>query len=109
MTPLERAVPTPKIKIIIQRRAWRQVFRDRPPLAAGAQDIHQTVDDLAQLHRSLVAPAPGWPNMQPDQRPLFIGQVRGIAQATAIVACAVFLPPHRRGSSKNQAASLESQ
>ena len=27
MDPIERAVPTPQIKIIVQRRAWRQVFR----------------------------------------------------------------------------------
>ena len=83
-------------KIIVHRRAWRQVFRDRPPLATGAQDGHRAVDDLAQSHRSLVAAALGWWNMRLDQRPRLVGQARGIAQAAAIVASAVFLRPRRR-------------
>ena len=85
MDPIERAVPTPQIKIIVQRRAWRQVFRDRPPLATGAQDVHQAVDDLAQLDRSLVAAALGGWNMRLDQRPLLVGQVRGIVNWTPFV------------------------
>ena len=86
MDPIERAVPAPQIKIVVQRRAWRQIFRDRPPLGTGAQDVHQAVDDLAQIHRSLVAAALGWRNMWLDQRPLLVGEVRGIAQMAAIVA-----------------------
>lgn len=96
MNPIERAVPVPQIKIIVQRRAWRQVLRDRTPLAAGAQDVHQAVDDLTQLHRSLVAAAPGWWNVRRDQRPFLVGQVRRIAQAAAVVARAVFIRPYRR-------------
>ena len=103
MDPIERAVPTPQIKIIVQRRAWRQVFRDRPPLATGAQDVHQAVDDLAQLHRSLVAAALGWRNMRLDQRPLLVSQVRGIAQTAAIVASTVFLRPQWRRLPKESA------
>ena len=36
MDAVERAVPAPQIKIIVHRRARRQVLGDRPPLAAGA-------------------------------------------------------------------------
>jgi hypothetical protein len=34
--------------------------------------------------------------MRLDQRPRLVGQVRGIAQAAAIVASAIFLRPRRR-------------
>ena len=96
MDPIERAVPGPQIKIIVQRRARRQIFRERSPLATGAQDVHQAVDDLAQLYRSFVAAALGRWNMRLDQRLLLVGQVRRIAQAAAVVASAAFLRPHRR-------------
>ena len=49
MDAVERAVPAPQIKIIVQRRAWRQVFRDRAPLAACAEDVYQTVGNLAHI------------------------------------------------------------
>src|SRR5208282_5042804 len=52
---IERAVPAPQIEIIVDRRARWQVLGDRPPLAAGAQDIHQAVDDFAHVHRPPVA------------------------------------------------------
>jgi hypothetical protein len=38
----------------VQGRAWRQVFRNRAPLAARAQDVHQTVSNLAQVYRALI-------------------------------------------------------
>ena len=41
MDAIERAVPAPQIEIIVRGRAWRQVFRNRAPLAARAQDVHQ--------------------------------------------------------------------
>ena len=50
MDAIERAVPAPQIEVIVDRRARRQVLRDRAPLAAGAQDVHQAVDDLAHHH-----------------------------------------------------------
>ena len=73
MNAVERAVPTPQIKVVVQRRARRQVFGDRSPLAAGAQDVHQSVDDRAQVHRPLVAPALGGRNARRDQSPLLVG------------------------------------
>src|SRR5271165_1071223 len=56
---LERAVPTPKVEVIVKRRARRQVLRDGAPLAAGAEDVHQAVDDLAHVDMTSVAAAPG--------------------------------------------------
>ena len=44
-------------------------FGQRGPLAARAQDIHQPVDDLAHVHRPLVAAPLGRRDQRPDQRP----------------------------------------
>src|SRR5918911_405951 len=55
MDVIERAVPGPEVEIVVQRRARRQILRDGPPLAAGAEDVHQAVDDLAHEHRALPA------------------------------------------------------
>ena len=109
MDAVERAVPAPQIEIIVQGRAWRQVFRDRAPLAACAQDVHQTVGDLAQVHRALITARLGRRDMQLDQCPLRIGQVARIAQPATVIASTVFDRPHRRRLPQNQAASLESQ
>ncbi len=86
MNPVERAVPAPQAEIVIQRRARRQIFRDGPPLAAGAQDVHQPIDNLAKVHRTLVAAALSWRDAGRDQRPFLMGQVAWIAQAAPIVA-----------------------
>jgi hypothetical protein len=32
----------------------RQIPRDRVPLVTGAEDVHQAIDDLADVHRPLV-------------------------------------------------------
>ena len=48
MYEIERAIPTPQVEIIIQRRARRQVFRDGPPLTTGGENVHETVHNLAQ-------------------------------------------------------------
>ena len=49
MDAIERAVVAPQVKIIEQRRARRQVLRDRPPLASRAQDIHDPVHHLPHV------------------------------------------------------------
>ena len=49
MKAIQRSVIVPKVKIFEQRAAWRKVFGDRPPLAAGAQDVHQTVHHFADI------------------------------------------------------------
>src|SRR6516162_9684054 len=109
MDAIERAVPTPQIEIIVQGRAWRQVFRNRAPLAARAQDVHQTVSNLAQVHRALITSRLGRREAWLDQRPLRIGQVAWIAQVVAVIADTIFGRPHRQRLPQNQAATLESQ
>jgi len=49
MDEVERAVPGPKVEVAVNRALGRQVLRDRPPLAAGRENIDQSVDCLAQI------------------------------------------------------------
>jgi hypothetical protein len=39
MDAIERAVVAPQIKIVEKRAAWRQIFRNRPPLASRAGSV----------------------------------------------------------------------
>jgi hypothetical protein len=66
---LKRSVPTPKIEVIVKRRAGRQVLRDRPPLAAGSEDVHEAVGDLAHIDVTSIAAASGRRNHRLDTRP----------------------------------------
>ena len=43
MDAIERAVVAPQVEIIVHRATWRQIFRDRPPLAPGANYVGPTV------------------------------------------------------------------
>ena len=93
---LERAVPTPKVEVIVEGRARRQILRDGAPLAAGAENVHEAVDNLAYVDVALVAAAFGRRNQRYDMPPLGVGQIARIAQPTAVIASAVFVGPHWR-------------
>src|SRR5271165_2888729 len=93
---LERAVPTPKVEVIVEGRARRQILRDGAPLAAGAENVHEAVDNLAYVDVALVAAAFGRRNQRFDMPPLGVGQIARIAQPAAVIASAVFLGPHWR-------------
>ncbi len=69
---------------------------DRGGGAAGAEDVHQAVDDLALIDMTSVAAALGRRNQRHDMRPFRVGQIARIAQPTAVVASAIFVGPHRR-------------
>src|SRR5690348_1267015 len=59
MDALERAVIAPAIEVVVHRAFRGQVLRQSAPLAAGAQDIHQTVHDLTDVDGPPVAAALG--------------------------------------------------
>ena len=96
MNSHERAIPIPAVEIIVECRAGRKVFWDGAPLAAGAQDVHQAVDDLALIHMASVAAALGRRNAWRDMRPFRVGEIALIAQSTAVVSSTVIVGPHRR-------------
>ena len=108
MDAIERAVVAPQIEIVVHRAAWRQVFRNRPPLASRAQNIHDPIHHFAHVDVALVAAVPGRRNQRFNKRPLVVGQIARISQCAAVVSSAVLRRPHRRPSS-NQATTLESQ
>ena len=85
MDPPERAVPFPAQDVAMQRAARRQVLRDRTPLAAGAENIEQTIDYLAQVHRPRRAATLRRRDHLGDQRPLGIGHVTGIARPAPVI------------------------
>ena len=88
---LQRSVPTPKMEVIVERRARRQVLRDGAPLAAGAEDVHEAVDDLAHVDMTSIAAALGRRNQRLDMRPFGVGQIARVAEPAAIIASAVFV------------------
>jgi hypothetical protein len=75
----QRAVVVPAAEIVVHCAARRQVLWQRGPLAARAQDIHQSVDDLPLDDGSLVPTPLGGRNEWSDNRPLAVGQVAGVA------------------------------
>ena len=53
MNAIQRAVITPRSKIIVHRAAWRQVFGNIAPLASCAQHIHDAVKNSPQINAPL--------------------------------------------------------
>ena len=94
MNAIERPVIAPAIEVVVHRALWRQILWQRVPLAACAQDIHDAVDDFADVHRPLVAAALGGRDLRFDLRPFLVGQVALVAQMAAVVAAAILGRPH---------------
>jgi hypothetical protein len=90
MKAIQRSVIVPKVKIFEQRAAWRKVFGDRPPLAAGAQDVHQTVHHFADIDAPFAAASFGRWDQGLNVNPFSIRHVTRIAKFAAIIGTSVF-------------------
>src|SRR5438128_8320696 len=95
MDAIQRAVVAPQVEIVEKCAAWRQIFRDRTPLASRAQNIHDPLHHFAHLDMALVAAALGGRDQWFDMRPFSVGQVTRISQFAAVVTSAVLRRPHR--------------
>lgn len=95
MNTAERAVPVPKVEIAEQGAPRRQVLRNSPPLATGAENIKQAVKNLAHIDLTPAATPLGRRYQMLDQRPFRIRQIAGIAQTIPIVFPTVRFRPHR--------------
>jgi hypothetical protein len=84
-----------QIEIVEQRAARRKIFRDRSPLTARTQNVHQPIDHVAHDNRPLAAATLAGRNQRFDKRPLIVGQIARITQLVAVVARAIFSRPHR--------------
>ena len=96
MDPIQRAVANPPRKIVMQRAARRKVFWNRPPLAAGAQDVHHAVHDGPHVGPPLTAAASGGRDQRLDMRPFVISQVARISQVIAVILRPVLVRPQWR-------------
>jgi len=94
-------------KIVVHRAARRQILGQRRPLAAGAENIHQPIDDLAHHHRSLVAATLGARDQWANQRPFVVGEIAGVTQFAAVITNTVLIRPHRAAPA-NRTAAIES-
>src|SRR4029077_872119 len=108
MQLLQRAVISPKIEIARDRAFRGQIFRDRAPLTASRENVHEAVYHLPHDHRALTTTSLARRDQRFDQSPFVVGQIARIPQLAAVVTGAVFPRPHGDPSS-NQATTLESQ
>src|SRR6202048_1937674 len=70
---LQCAVICPKIEIVVDRAFRRRVFRDRAPLTAGRENVHETVHYLPHDHRALATASLARRAPRFDQSPLRVG------------------------------------
>lgn len=96
---IERPVLVPAPQVVVHRAPRRQVLWQRRPLAAGAQDVHHTIEHRAHVDRPLVAAALRIQDQRADDRPLFVGQITRVAQLAAVVFRPVLGRPHAHSSS----------
>src|SRR5450631_3414946 len=66
----QRAVICPQIEVVVDRASRRQVFRDRAPLTAGRENVHETVHHLPHDHRALASASLARPDQWFDQSPI---------------------------------------
>src|ERR1700739_4332222 len=90
MHAIQSAIPTPQVEIVEQRTARRQVLRNRSPLAARAQNVHDPVHDLTDVNAAFVSPALGRWNQWLDIRPLVVSQIAWTPQCSPVTAPPVF-------------------
>ena len=54
---IQGAIIGPQLEIVVDRAFRRQIFRDRAPLVAGRQNVHEAIHHLTHDHRALVSAA----------------------------------------------------
>ena len=89
------AVIRPQIEVVVDRAFRRQVFRDRAPLTAGRENVHEAVHHLPHDHRALAAASLARRDQRFNQPPFVVGQIARISQLAAVVTGAVLARPHR--------------
>ncbi len=87
---IQRPVIIPKVKILKQRAAWRQVLGHRTPLAAGAQDVHQAVYHFADINAPLAATTLARGDQRRNMFPFLIRHVTWVTQFAAVIGATIF-------------------
>src|SRR6266404_1250743 len=92
---LQCAVIGPQIEVIVDRAFRWQVLRDRAPLTAGRENVHEAVHHLPHDHRPLATAGLARRDQRFDQSPFLVGQIARISQIAAVVTGAVLARPHQ--------------
>ena len=89
------ALVSPEVKVVLNGGARRKVLRQRPPLAAGRQNIKDGIHHRPQLNFSWASDAAGGRQEKREQKPFRIRHVACIAQMLApILLAGDFGPRH---------------
>src|ERR1700729_247804 len=90
-----QARPAPLVKIVLNRRAWREVLRQRAPLATAGSNVEDCIHDHAQVDLARTAAPASLGHQRLDQFPLRIRHVACITKSVApILFSGDFSPTH---------------
>src|ERR1700689_4334977 len=95
MDAFQGAVIRPQIEVAVDRAFRWQIFRDRAPLTAGRENVHEAVHYLSHDHRPLATAGLARWDPRFDECPFVVGQIARISQFAAVVTGAVLARPHR--------------
>src|SRR4030088_3061292 len=95
MNSFQCTVIGPQIEVVVDRAFRGQIFRDRAPLTASRENIHEAVHHFPYDHPPF--PTASLPRSYQafDQCPLVGGPIARIPQLAAVVTAAVLARPHR--------------
>ena len=93
MDSLQCAVIGPQIEVAVDRAFRWQVLRDRAPLTADRENVHQAVHHLPHDHRALATASLAGRDQRFNQSPFGVGQIARISQLAAVVTGAVLARP----------------
>ena len=102
MKAIERPIVTASGQIPVDRATGRQILGDGRPLAAGAEDIENAIDDFTNIDLALVPARLGGWDQRPDQGPFVVRQVARIPQFAAVIAASVVSTPHGKPPGTSQ-------
>jgi len=86
---------TPIVKVVLNGRERREVFRQRAPLAAGRKNVENRIQDGAKTPCRWATRASALRQQWPQQNPLLSGRVACVAESNAaILPAGDFGPSH---------------
>jgi hypothetical protein len=94
MDATEHAVAAPFPEVVVDRGVRREILRQLPPLAAGAIDVANGVENLAHVGRAAASACARRREHRLDDGPLLVAEVAGIATAARLVRLAMIVSPH---------------
>jgi hypothetical protein len=94
MDATEHAVAAPFPEVVVDRGVRRKVLRQLPPLAAGAIDVANGVENLAHIGGATASTRTRRREHRLDDGPLLVADVAWIATAARLVRLAMIVSPH---------------